>query len=59
MKTTLSLAALCLLGAQAINVSQADAAPTPGSDEDTMILTTYIGFEFEGPELAEQFTALS
>ena len=55
MKTTLSIAALCLLGAQAINISQAD---TDASDTEEMMMTSYIGFEFEGPELAEQFSAL-
>ena len=62
MKTVLSLASLLLLGAQAINVAQTDAS-VPASEQpeegDDMMLTTYIGFEFEGAELAEKFQSLS
>ena len=64
MKTTLSLACLLLIGAQAINVTQTDATKEPastapiGTNEEDLMLTTYIGFEFEGAELAEKFSAL-
>lgn len=82
MKTTLSLACLLLLGAQAIKQTPNDlkkavpeskleapkltptpapaqaAAPKEPVQQDLM-LTTYIGFEFEGADLAEKFSALS
>ena len=68
MKTTLCFAALVLFGAQAVSIAQADAADKAEAvgaavaeeeQDDDLMLTTYIGFEFEGPELAEKFTALT
>ena len=79
MKTTLSLACIALIGAQAINVNQstgADTQPTAGQEpltadpqapgdipeegaEEELVLTTYIGFEYEGAELAEMFSLLT
>ena len=80
MKTTLSLACLLLLGAQAIKQTPNDSkkavpeskleapklTPTPAQAaapkepvQQDLMLTTYIGFEFEGADLAEKFSALS
>lgn len=74
MKTTLALASFAFLGANAISVNPTGteqiatpeppketppaAAPAKDNAKD-MMLTTYIGFEFEGAKLAEMFSALT
>ena len=65
MKSILSLASVLLLGAQAVNVRQTTAEPDAKNtqepmmeEEEELLLTTYIGFEFEGAELAQKFSAL-
>lgn len=66
MKYTLAFASIALLGAQACSISQAKPveqmpAMPPAAEEkgENLMLTTYIGFEFEGAELAEKFSALT
>ena len=68
MRSAFALACVAILGAQAINVTQVtptkempEATGTGGADaeEEPMMLTTYIGFEFEGAELAEKFSSLT
>ena len=63
---TFSLACLLIAGAQAINVNSMGKQEAPESmgepaaeAEEDILLTTYIGFEFEGTEIAEKFTALT
>ena len=53
MKTAFSLACIAILGAQAISVNQANGNGQDPQEEDPMMMTTYIGFEFEGAQLAE------
>jgi hypothetical protein len=68
MRAAFSLACIAILGAQAINVTQTKqttdnntdpTTPEPAEGDEPMMMTTYIGFEFEGADLAEKFSALT
>ena len=65
MKSAFSLACIALVGANALSISQTDAAkkdialPADLPEQDDGVMMTYIGFEFEGTDLADNFASLS
>ena len=64
MKSAFSLACIALVGANALSISQNDAKkdialPADLPEQDEGVMMTYIGFEFEGTDLADNFASLS